>query len=273
MIHYIAQVLVFQLVFLIIYDLFLKKETFFKANRVYLLVTPLLAMVLPFVEIALFREAIPEEYLVQLPEVLIGNNIAATDTEETSAFGLFTIVGSIWVLGVLLSTYVFARKLYRIRTLKKKGMVKKHSHFNIITLPASENAFTFMKNVFIGEDLPEEQKSHIVLHEQVHVRERHTLDLLLFEGLRILLWFNPLIYVFQKRVALLQEYIADAFVANQEGKKAYYNNLLSQVFNTEKISFINTFFNNSLIKNRMVLLTICVQFRKGVSGLGWGYVL
>ncbi len=53
---------------------------------------------------------------------------------------------------------------------------------------------------------------------------------------------------------LLQEYTADAKVVSQNGKKSYYQSLLSQVFKTENISFINTFFNHSLIKKRIIML-------------------
>jgi len=55
-------------------------------------------------------------------------------------------------------------------------------------------------------------------------------------------------------MVMLQEYIADAFVVNNHNKKDYYQDLLSQVFKTQKISFINPFFNHSLIKKRIIML-------------------
>jgi hypothetical protein len=55
-------------------------------------------------------------------------------------------------------------------------------------------------------------------------------------------------------MTVLQEYIADQHVAASQDPKEYYQDLLAQVFGTEKISFINTFFNHSLIKNRIVML-------------------
>lgn len=63
-----------------------------------------------------------------------------------------------------------------------------------------------------------------------------------------------MIYLFQNRIATLHEYIADAKVTIQKDKKQYYQSLLSEVFQTEKISFINTFFNQSLIKKRIIML-------------------
>jgi len=71
--------------------------------------------------------------------------------------------------------------------------------------------------------------------------------------MRIVGWFNPLVYVYQNRVSELHEFIADAKVAKTH-KAEQYQLLLSQVFQTQHISFINQFFKSSLIKKRIVML-------------------
>jgi len=173
--------------------------------------------------------------------------------QQSSAFSLFSL-SNLWLAGVLLSVVFFGIKLNRIFKLKRIGAVLKFGKFSIIKLPGTTTAFSFFRDIFLGEDLSEEQQQSILLHEKVHVAEKHSWDLLLFELLRVLLWFNPLVYVFQKRMTTLQEYIADKQVAAQKPRSEYYQELLSQVFQTTKISFINTFFNRSLIKNRIVML-------------------
>jgi hypothetical protein len=52
----------------------------------------------------------------------------------------------------------------------------------------------------------------------------------------------------------IHEFIADANVFMQQDKITYYQNLLSQVFETNNISFINPFFKQSLTKKRIVML-------------------
>lgn len=74
MIHYILQIIVYQLLFLVVYDIFLKKETFFTWNRCYLLITPILSFILPFIKIDAIRETIPTSYTIALPEVLLQKN-------------------------------------------------------------------------------------------------------------------------------------------------------------------------------------------------------
>jgi len=254
MIHYIVQTIVFQLLFLIVYDLFLKKETFFTTNRVYLLVTPLLSFLLPLIEIAAIRESIPSQYVIQLPAVMIGESSPALGLEATSAVESIFSLPNLWIVGGCLSLLFFGYKLSRIFTMKRKGSLSKFEKFNIIRLPGTTVAFTFFRNIFLGADLSEAQQKNILLHEKVHVVEYHTADLLFFEVLRILFWFNPMVYVYQKRMTVLQEYIADRHVAANQSRKEYYQDLLSQIFGTSNISFVNSFFNHSLIKNRIIML-------------------
>ncbi len=252
--HYILQTIAFQLLFLIVYDLFLKKETFFNTNRFYLLITPVVSLILPFIQIAALRESVPQELVIQLPAVVIGGEASVEGLTNAYLGNGWLNLQTLWIFGALLSLLFFARKLLRIFRLKRAGEVKLAKGFRVIKLPKTTTAFTFFGNIFLGEQLSEEQQSRILLHEKVHVHQRHSLDLLFFEILRILFWFNPLVYIFQKRATVLHEFIADQKVAAERSHQAYYQDLLQEVFQTEKISFINTFFNHSLIKKRIVML-------------------
>ena len=79
MLHYILQTIAFQAFFLLVYDLFLRKETFFNCNRNYLLATPLLSLLIPFVEIEQFKNMISQEFIFNLPEVLVGEGGAQAE--------------------------------------------------------------------------------------------------------------------------------------------------------------------------------------------------
>ncbi len=71
MIQYILETVAFQLLFLFVYDLFLKKETFFNWNRVYLILTPLLSLLLPLLKLNSVQEAIPVAYTYAFPVMLL----------------------------------------------------------------------------------------------------------------------------------------------------------------------------------------------------------
>ncbi|PHR15175.1 MAG: blaR1 peptidase M56 [Aequorivita sp.] len=252
MIHTLLQILVFQTLFLAVYDLFLKKETFFTLNRIYLLITPILGFALPFVSIGFIQQNIPQEYIFQLPAVVIGGEVSEVSSSANSWWPLN--FGTVWIFGMFVSAVVFCRKLYKITKQKFLGNTEKLPEFQLIILPKTDVAFSFFNTIFLGEDISEEKKASIIAHEKIHIAQKHSVDLLFFEMLRIVFWFNPMIYLFQNRIATLHEFIADAKVTILKDRKHYYQSLLSEVFQTEKISFINTFFNQSLIKKRISML-------------------
>ncbi len=252
MIHTIIQIFVFQVLFLAVYDLFLKKETFFNLNRLYLLIAPILGFILPFVSLGFIQQSIPQEYIIQLPAVVIGGGVS----EMVSSGNNWWIPNftALWIFGMVLSALLLCVKFYKIIKLKFTANTQKFPKFKLVTLPKTDIAFSFFNSIFLGENISEENKASIIAHEKIHIEQKHSLDLLFFEMLRIVFWFNPMIYLFQNRIATLHEYIADAKVTIQKDKKQYYQSLLSEVFQTEKISFINTFFNQSLIKKRIIML-------------------
>ena len=254
MIQYILEVITFQLVFLIIYDFWLKRETFFQWNRVYLIGTYIISMVLPWVKIEALKKAVPQEYYIY-PEFLWNtNDIAAVTVTQTESTG-FSISWeyALFFGGMFLASLFFANKLRQLYILKKMGKVQRFPDFTQIIIANSQIAFSFFKSVFMGDKVLETDYKSVIAHELVHIKQRHTYDLLFFELMRIVCWFNPLVYVYQSRVSELHEFIADAHAA-KINKKEHYQLLLSQVFETQNISFINQFFKSSLIKKRIVML-------------------
>lgn len=253
MVQYILESIAFQLVFLIIYDFFLKRETFFQWNRAYLIGTYILSLFLPWMKIEAFKTAVPQRFYVY-PEYLWGaNDAVVVAAADSSGFSISLGQGLLFG-GMLLAALLFGYKMLHLYRLGKKGEVHYFKNFTRIVLTNSNVAFSFFKFIFMGDGIVEKQHENIIEHELVHIRQRHTYDLLFFELMRIVGWFNPLVYVYQNRISELHEFIADAQVA-KTSKEEQYEILLSQVFQTQNISFINQFFNSSLIKKRIVMLT------------------
>ncbi|GHA43095.1 hypothetical protein GCM10007103_25400 [Salinimicrobium marinum] len=260
MAHYIIQVIFFQLLFLLVYDFLLKKETFFSYNRWYLLLTPVIALTLPLLEFETLGNMVPQESLMMLPEVYLGATSPTTEafsTEHVSASGEgFKI--NWWMLaygtGVFFSLILIVNKYRILNKLFKNKVVTNQKGIKIIEVPNSNLACTFFNTIFLGDQLKEEEIQQILSHEMIHVKQKHSADLLYFELLKILFWFNPLIYIYQTRISTLHEFIADAGVVKTVERKTYYQQLLNTAFSTENVSFINQFFNHSLIKKRIVML-------------------
>ena len=262
MLHYILQIVAFQVVFLLVYDLFLKRETFFNYNRVYLLGTAMLSIILPFVKLETVKAVAPKDFIITLPEVIIGQLSAPTtlDTQVALQAGIVleTPTTPLWQIilfsGMCFAFVFFVYKIIKLYWLKHKNPKQWNGTILIVILLKSSAAFSFFNTIFLGEYITKQEKPTILKHELIHVEHRHTIDLLFFEILRILLWFNPLVYMYQNRIKALHEYIADEHSVKKSGKKDYYQSLLNQVFETKNLSFTNTFFKQSLIKKRIIML-------------------
>lgn len=255
--YYIIQIVVFQFLFLAIYEVFLKKETFFQLNRAYLLVTPIISMALPLIKIERFKSMVPKEYIVALPEIVLGKpQQQAVPQTEWSAMQSLVFQGDlelVYSIGMVVALAIFLVKAFKVvRLLRYK--VTYFKTIKLVKLPESNQAFSFFNYVFLGERISRSQIESVIRHELVHIRQKHTWDLLYFELLRIVFWFNPLISIQQNKISTLHEFIADAEVSKSQNKKDYYQSLLSQVFNTKSISFVNPFYKASLIKKRINML-------------------
>jgi beta-lactamase regulating signal transducer with metallopeptidase domain len=256
MINYILQVILFQVLFLAIYDFFLSKETFFTKNRWYLLTTPILSFLIPLIKIPTFQKAVSQEYIVQLPEIFLSPEKVIKRTFETTTFyESVNYINILFWVGVAVFSILFLLKLIKIINLIKRNKAEKISIFKLIFIPNKTNAFSFFNYIFLGKEIPVSQQEKIIEHEMVHSKQKHSLDLLLFEFLKIAMWFNPMIYFYQKRITLVHEYISDEIVSKKEVKEDYINNLLSNYFQVENVAFINQFYKKSLIKKRIIMMT------------------
>lgn len=253
MITYVLECMAFQIVFLLGYEFFLKRETFFQSNRLYLIATFAISFVIPFLKIEAFRTVLPPRsfwgsaYVQRLDEVTV------TSAANTGFFADLPWALLVLLSGMICSFLLFIYKLRSIDKLKKTAVIQHFSDYTKIVVFNSSEAFSFFRNIFIGDRIRQDLHGQIVTHEKVHIDQRHSLDLMFFELMRILNWFNPLVYLYQNRISELHEFIADSQVP-MEARKQQYELLLCSVFDTHHISFINQFYHSSLIKKRIVML-------------------
>ncbi|CAM1351689.1 M56 family metallopeptidase [Tenacibaculum insulae] len=252
MINYIIQVILFQVLFVAVYDLFLSKETFFTKNRWYLLSTAAISFLLPFIKIPTIQKAVPLEYTILLPEIVLSPQKVI---EQTSLYQSLNYVEIIFWCGFLAFLSFFLIKLTKLIRLIISNEIQKRESYKLVLLPKQTKAFSFFKFIFLGKAIAENQKEKIIQHELVHSKQNHSADLMFFEFLKIMMWFNPMIWIYQHRISLVHEYISDAVVSKTTPKENYINNLLSDLFQVESISFINQFYKHSLIKKRIIMIT------------------
>jgi TonB-dependent SusC/RagA subfamily outer membrane receptor len=227
--------------FYLLYEGWYGKETFWQVNRLYLLLAPALAFAIPHLRVTVAPEAVPPgaldpNLLALLQQWQAGGALEA----KQAGLRIGEAVLGLYATGVALALLRLFMSSYRILRLIRKG---RRSDFGDCTLvvhegfrePASFFRFVFSSSV---QSLPE----MVLQHELVHVRQRHTLDVLLMECWVALHWYNPLIYRFRNRLRATHEFIADAAVVGQQhqGAYAYAQLLISQPLNQSDMLY-NTF--------------------------------
>lgn len=255
---YSLQTIVLQVLFLAVFEILFKKETFFKANRFYLLSSLILSLLLPLIQIPV--EAIVHEQAVyQLKEIVITKNVS--EIYLKNGLENYSSVFMFYLIGVAFFSALFIFKVGKLLTYIMSAKKSNQNKGNIILVSNSNQAFSFFNKVFIGAD---NQNIDVILkHELVHAKQLHSLDILFMELLKIIFWFNPILYLYHNRIVALHEFEADFKSADSDRKK-YFEVLLCEVLNCNSISFTNNFYNQSLIKKRIVMLQKSKSKKHGV---------
>ena len=142
-----------------------------------------------------------------------------------------------------------------MKNLAEKAEWRKETPFLHLVTEKKITPFSFFNYIFYNPQLFEPNELHAVLeHEKAHARQWHTLDILFLELLKIVFWFNPVLWLYKSAVKENLEYLADHFaVTRAADKKSYQYLMLKQAVNTPKYALTNSFYN-SLIKKRIVML-------------------
>jgi len=116
---------------------------------------------------------------------------------------------------------------------------------------ASFFSYIFWKD---AHDKSDPIQKTIMDHEMVHVRQWHSLDVIVMEIMVIVKWFNPLIYLFRNSLKTTHEFIADEYVTEQNGDKLEYANILINNSASTRIPPVsNHFYGN--IQERIKMLS------------------
>lgn len=248
--YYLLEANCYLLVFYAFYRLFLHDETFYSSNRYFLIFTSLLAFLLPLVQIGWLKPATVTQVVgdeLILTEAIILNQ---TPIQETFDFTILLYPVYLLVAGVFATKLIMG--LSKIISLWLRAEKQRSGEVTVVRL--HENAaFSFFNLLFIHPHLA--NKKAVVAHEMVHIKQKHSLDILFFELLQVLCWFNPIIYFLKKDIKLLHEYIADELSTGTEMQKHEYAMfLIENSFGVSQTALTNQIFNQSILKRRINML-------------------
>ncbi|WP_340063437.1 ankyrin repeat domain-containing protein [Ascidiimonas aurantiaca] len=274
MIIFLLKASVILIVLFTYYKLVLHKETFFVQNRIYLIGSLVLVLLLPFVPLPKFvtgQGALETKIEHLSSEVFVlserpfseseNNNLVPYTSKTQSALPFWQERGPIfWVLivyyfGVIVLLLNF---LLQIASILIKGLKSSDKIYDtdsiIVNTVSVKEPCSFFNYIFINpKSYDLDTYELIISHEKIHVAKLHTLDFLLSEIMIILLWFNPFIWIFRKEIEKNIEYQTDDLVL-AEGiieKEDYQINLL-KIATFSKPLVVTSNYNQSLIKQRII---------------------
>ncbi|MDN3687664.1 TonB family protein [Cyclobacterium jeungdonense] len=235
------------------YRLFLTRNTFFTWNRAYLLTAFGIAWIVPALNIPLLTDTVvfKEVLTYQLPAMELSSMNPQTVT--TSWNTLSFLLSGIYLTGLV---FFLIRFGWGLRTLYTQALIAKKSSWGNYTLlehPDFEPS-SFFHWIF----LPPEHKNRadrewILAHEAAHGRLLHSLDVLLYQVLKITFWFFPFIRFFEKALLEVHEYQVDQKMTENHPKEAYVDLLLHLIRPVQQGTLVNNF-NQFQLKKRLNMM-------------------
>ncbi|WP_373835347.1 TonB family protein [Bacteroides heparinolyticus] len=251
--------------FYLFYRLLMARETFHRFNRFALLGILLLSCLLPLIEVNVKQEPEVRQTMLTLEQLLM-----MADAESSATVGAVEEATVTWVQmallaylsGILFFAFRNACSLMRLLMLLKSGsrqhvdcyLPGRREHVTLIVHNKEVAPFSWMKYIVISRKDLEENGREILIHELAHIRNRHSLDLLVADVCVFFQWFNPASWLMKQELQNIHEYEADEAVI-EEGvdAKQYQLLLIKKAVGTRLYSMANSF-NHSKLKKRITMM-------------------
>jgi outer membrane biosynthesis protein TonB len=253
--HYLVEANIYLGVFYLCYCLFLNNETHYVWGRAYLLFSCLVSFILPVTQLSVLKpiEQLTLQPVVYTRPVNYGPLPEITIDEPVAQITVGDVLFYAYIAGAVITLMVLFYRLYRLSLLTRKSKAMYGDKYKLIQLNGDNTAFSFFNYLFIGTEVP--QADTIIAHELVHIRQRHSVDIIFVEMLKVLSWFSPFIYLLQRSLRTIHEYIADEQTAAQERDALTYSSfLLNNAYGIQGSPIAHSFFNYNLLKKRIIML-------------------
>jgi hypothetical protein len=239
------------LLFSVTYYLTLKKLTFYTANRIFLQFGILFSSTYPFIDLTAVLEnndMIPKA----LPN--INRNLAHLANNGLESFG-WKVLTILFYGGVAFMAARLFMQFLSLRKLHNSSIPTIIGNLRVRILKENVSPFSFWQTIYVNPILHNKNDlDNILAHERVHVKEWHTIDIILSELCLVFYWFNPGVWLMKKAVRENIEFITDARILNKGVDKKTYQYSLLQVGTLQPSVAFVSHFNLSDLKTRIVMM-------------------
>jgi bla regulator protein blaR1 len=263
MITYLIKTIIGSILLLLVYRLVLQKEKMYVFNRFFLLFGLVFSAIAPLLSwhIDTNPDALPiatyADYLKPF------NTAHFTPSTPASAQpvvfdeqSLFKVFYGIYLLTALFLLYRLLKNLYFIgKTISENKRIKM-ARFTVVLLPNAVVPHSFLGYIFVHKNAFEQGliAPQIWTHEETHLQQWHSLDVVLAELMQVFFWFNPAVWLYRKAILLNHELLADEQVVQKyQNVRAYQHLLLQSIQNQQDFLLVNSF-NFFITKTRIVMM-------------------
>lgn len=263
--NYLLKVSACSGLFYIFYHFCLQKLTFFSVNRIYLLSTLAISFVIPALQLQVERPADERSQVREVtavytgtftdlpaPAAAIQSSLPQTD-EALSAIDWLQVLFVLYWLSTFIMLSIFA--FQALQLLKHTRQInQKIGRLRVVFKQEGFTNCSFLNYVFLNrEELSDEEMAVILQHENVHISRYHSVDKMIIAVCKALLWFNPVIYLYDKALVQVHEYEADKETSVAIGSTSYASMLLAIAVRKNNPSLTHSFVRNPL-KGRIRML-------------------
>ena len=241
----------------LVYHFGLEQEKMHRFKRFYLLFSLGFALVVPLIPLPWFEQEVAPVFIVG-NEAIQDSTISAQVMPQIAPS--FPIESIFWLVYAIIAAILLLRllhNLYRALAVKTKGEKSQHAGVPLVILPENVPTHSFFNTIYINhKDYTEEGSTAILAHELAHVRQRHSWDILFVELLRVLFWFNPVLFAYKRAMQLNHEFLADEAVIQQESIDipTYQYLLLDKIAQAQQLRLVQQF-DYFITKKRLFMMT------------------
>ena len=264
---YLLQVNLGIILFYALYKLICTRDTLFNSRRLILMLALILPFIIPLIDIREWMETRDSlvmltnfDYSTTIPEIVVGT--AGTEPGN-QVFVISEWIKNIYIAGILALSVRLIVQAISLYLIILRTPEKTVNGIRIKCMKDKSGPFSFFNWIFLNPDtVKEEEMSEILTHEMAHVRQRHSIDVIISELVNICCWINPFAWLMKREVRLNLEFLADRKVMDAGfATKSYQYHLLELTYN-HKYGLSNNF-NFSHLKQRIIMMN-----KKKTNGAG-----
>ncbi|MBQ9962994.1 MAG: M56 family metallopeptidase [Alistipes sp.] len=246
---YLLEVIVCSGVLAALYSLLIERKVDFLFARMFLLLSVVLSAVIPMINIPVWEAAIVPE----LAQVAVGEVSAEVVAEVTSGFNYVYLLWVVYGVGVALCVGSFVLQMVNVLRIRRAGQMTRFEGIAVVRSQQNIASFSLFNTIYIGNNTADVDLPTIVAHERSHISHHHSVERVIMEFFKALLWWNPFVWIASRRLVEAHEFEADSDVIGSGcDAKQYVTTLLKHLFGYSPE--IANGLHNSLTKKRLKMI-------------------